>query len=87
MAKCASKYSIYLLMLIIIQLTCSATHWYSPQLDSSPIATVHSRQVKNFASNVFTSALVSNNSGLTTNLSFTATTDQSGTQVTSINHM
>ena len=66
--------------------TCTITGggvaWYSPPSESSPIATVTiSGVVKNFGNTGFTAAFVSNNSGLTTNLSFTATTDKNGTQV------
>ena len=55
--------------------------WYSPPSDSTAIATVSSGEVVN--SNIeFTAALVSvNNPGITTNLSFIATTDKNGTQV------
>ena len=61
-------------------ITGSLATWYSPPSDS--IATVSSGQVTNAANTGFTAALVSvNNPGLTTNLSFTATTDKNGTQV------
>ena len=67
-------------------LTCTITGsvaaWYSPPSHSSPIATVTtSGLVSNIDSTGFTAALVSNTSGLTTNLSFIATTDKNGTQV------
>ena len=66
-------------------LTCTITGsvaaWYSPPRDSTPIATVSSGLVGNVDNTGFTAALVSNTSGLTTNLSFTATTDKNGTQV------
>ena len=55
--------------------------WYSPLSDSSPIAIVSSGQVSNVDNTGFIASLVSNTSGLTTNLSFTATTDKNGTQV------
>ena len=55
--------------------------WYSPPSDNTPIATVSSGEVVN-SNTEFTAALVSvNNAGLTTNLSFIATTDKNGTQV------
>ena len=61
-------------------LTCTITgsraYWYS-----LPFATVSSGQINN-NNTVFTAALVSvNKPGLTTNLSFIATTDKNGTQV------
>ena len=66
-------------------LTCTITGniaaWYSPPSDSTPIATVTSELVTNIDNTGFTAALVSNTSGLTTNLRFTATTDKNGTQV------
>ena len=66
-------------------LTCTITGsvaaWYSPPSDSTPIATISSGQVSNVHNTEFTAAFVSNTSGLTTNLSFTATTDKNGTQV------
>ena len=66
-------------------LTCTITGsvaaWYSPPSDSNPIATVSSGQVSYVDNTGFTAALVSNTSGLKTNLSFTATTDKNGTQV------
>ena len=60
-----------------------SAEWYSPLSDSSPIATVmNSGKVSNVNNTGFTGALVSiNNPGLTTNLSFTATTDKNRTQV------
>ena len=60
-----------------------SAEWYSPPSDSSPIATVmNSGKVSNVNNTGFTGALVSvNYPGLTTNLSFTATTDKNGTQV------
>ena len=60
-------------------ITGSQASWYSPPLDY--IATVSFNQVKTNGNTEFTAALVSNNSGLTTNLSFNATTDKNGTQV------
>ena len=66
-------------------LTCTITGslatWYSPPSDSTLVATVSSGLVSNVDNTGFTAALVSNISGLTTNLSFTATTDKNGTQV------
>ena len=63
--------------------TCTITGtraaWYSPP--SKYIATVSSGHVHNAANTGFTAALVSNTSGLITNLSFFATTDKNGTQV------
>ena len=59
----------------------SVASWYSPPSDSSPIATVSSTQVITNYNMEFTAALVSNHSGLTTNLSFIATTNKNGTQV------
>ena len=62
-------------------ITGSAAAWYSPPSDDNAIATVSSGQVSN-SNSEFTAALVSvNNPGLTSNLSFTATTDKNGTQV------
>ena len=59
----------------------SVAAWYSPPSDSTAIATVSSGEVVN-SKTEFTGALVSvNNPGLTTNLSFIATTDKNGTQV------
>ena len=60
----------------------SLIHWYSPPSDTA-IATVSTLgQVFNGPNTGFTASLVSvNNPGLTTNLSFTATTDKNGTQV------
>ena len=57
----------------------SVASWYSPP--SIYIATVISTQVITNYNMEFTAALVSNNSGLTTNLSFIATTNKNGTQV------
>ena len=70
-------------------LTCTIAKgqaaWYSPPSDSTPIATVSSGEVVN-SKTEFTAALVSvNNPGLTTNLSFIATTDKNGTQVRCVN--
>ena len=66
-------------------LTCTITGsvavWYSPPSDSTLVSTVSSGQVSNVDNTWFTAAFVSNTSGLTTNLSFTATTDKNGTQV------
>ena len=69
-------------------LTCTITgsvaKWYLPLLHSNYIVTVTtSGLVKYFGDtgHGFIAALVSKNSGLTTNLSFTATTDKNGTQV------
>ena len=60
----------------------SVATWYLPPIDSNQIATVTtSGLVKIFRNTEFIANLVSNNSGLTTNLSFTATTDKNGTQV------
>ena len=65
-------------------LTCkiygSVATWYSPP--SQRIARVGSGYVSKGAINGFTAILVSiNDSGLTSNLRFTATTDNNGTQV------
>ena len=58
-------------------ITDSVAGWYSPPSDSSSFG-----QVYNDLNTGFTAALVSiNNPGLTTNLSFNATTDKNGTQV------
>ena len=58
----------------------SVATWHSPP--SHQITRVDSTYVSNGAINGFTAALVNiNNSGLTINLSFTATTDKNGTQV------
>ena len=63
-------------------ITDSVVAWYSPPSDINPIATVTtSGLVINFGNTGFIANLVSNNSGLTTNLSFSATTDKNGTQV------
>ena len=63
-------------------ITGSVVSWYLPLLHSNYIATVTtSGQVSNLGNTGFIANLVSNNSGLTTNLSFTATTDKNGTQV------
>ena len=63
-------------------ITGSVVAWYSPPSDNTPIATVTtSGLVINFGNTGFIAYFVSNNSGLTTNLSFTATTDKNGTQV------
>ena len=66
--------------------TCTITGniatWYLPLLDSNQIISVTaSGLVKSYLNTEFIAYLVSNNSGLTTNLSFTATTDKNGTQV------
>ena len=52
--------------------------WYSPP-------SVSTKQAGNVANTGFIAALVSVNSGLTTNLSFTATTNKNGTQVKCVN--
>ena len=67
-------------------ITCTITGnvvaWYSPSSDINPFATVTtSGLVRYFSNTGFIATLVSNNSGLTTNLSFTTTTDKNGTQV------
>ena len=63
-------------------ITGSVALWYSPPSDRSPIATVSSEKIYNVPNTGFTAALVSiNNSGLTANLSFTATTNKNETQV------
>ena len=63
-------------------ITGSTVAWYSPPSDSNLIATVKtSGEVSNVGNTGFTAAFVTNNSGLTTNLSFTATADKNGTQV------
>ena len=63
-------------------ITGSVVAWYLPPLDSNIIASVTtSGLVKFFRITGFIATLVSNNSLLTTNLSFTATTDKNGTQV------
>ena len=64
--------------------TCTITDkkalWYSSL--SNEIATVSSGEVIHFGNTGFIAALVSvNNPGITTNLSFIATTDKNGTQV------
>ena len=63
-------------------ITGSVATWYLPPLDSNQIVTVTtSGLVKIFRNTGFIANLVSNNSGLTTNLSFITTTDKNGTQV------
>ena len=63
-------------------ITGSTVAWYLPLLDSNQIATVTtSGLVKIFRNTGFTATFVSNNPVLTTNLSFTATTDKNGTQI------
>ena len=63
-------------------ITGSIAVWYSPPSGRSPIATVSSKNIYNGHNTGFTAALVTiTNPGLTTNLSFTATTDKNGTQV------
>ena len=58
----------------------SLVHWYSPPSDNTKVSFLG--QVYNGPNTGFTVALESvNNPGLTTNLSFTATTDKSGTQI------
>ena len=67
---------------VICTITGSVASWFLPLLDSNVIATVTTFGiVKIFHNTGFIAYLVSNNSGLTTNLSFTATTDKNGTQV------
>ena len=67
---------------VTCNITGSIVAWYLPLLDSNHIATATtSGLVKNVGDTGFIANLVSNNSGLTTNLSFTATTDKNGTQV------
>ena len=66
-----------------IMCTCTIngniTAWYSPSYNS-PVATViTSGDVRNVNNTRFTAAFVSNYSGLTTTLSFTATTDNNET--------
>ena len=63
-------------------ITGSVVAWYLPLLHNNYIATVTTfGLVINSGNTGFIANLVSNNSGLTTNLSFTATTDKNGTQV------
>ena len=63
-------------------ITGNAAAWYLPLLDSNQIVSVTtSGLVKMYRNTGFIANLVSNNSGLTTNLSFTATTNENGTQV------
>ena len=67
-------------------LTCtmkgSLAYCYSPPSDSSPITEICCGQVSNVTNTGFTYDLVSfNNSVLTINLSFTATSDKNRTQV------
>ena len=59
----------------------TVAYWYSPPSGRYPIGTVHSEIVNNTGNTGFTVAVVSNNSGLITTLSFIATTDKNGTQV------
>ena len=67
---------------VICTITGSIAAWYLPLLHNNYIATVTtSGIVINLGNTGFIATLVSNNSGLTTNLSFTATTDENGTQV------
>ena len=66
--------------------TCTITGteagWHSPPSNSSPIVKIFSGHVSPVGNSWFIAAFVSiNNPGLTTNLSFTATTDKNGTQV------
>ena len=62
-------------------ITGSVATSYSPPSDSTPIPIISSGQVSNIDNNGFIAALVSNNTGLKTNLSFITTTDKNGTQV------
>ena len=67
-------------------ITCTITNnvvaWYSPPSNINNFATVTSAGLVIHFSNIgFIATLVSNNTGLTTNLSFIATTDKNGTQV------
>ena len=63
-------------------ITDSIVAWYLPLLDNNQIVTVTTSGLVKIERNTeFIAYLVSNNSGLTTNLSFTATTDKNGTQV------
>ena len=60
----------------------NVAYWYSPPSGRTLVATVTSELVYNDTKAGFVAALVSiNNSGLTANLTFTATTDKNGTQV------
>ena len=63
-------------------ITGSVALWYSPPSGRSVIATVSSEKIYNGHNTGFTAALVTiTNPGVTTNLSFTATTNKNGTQV------
>ena len=67
---------------ITCAITGSVVAWYSPPSNINYFATITSAGLVIHTSNTgFIAALVSNNTGLTTNLSFTATTDKNGTQV------
>ena len=67
---------------ITCTITGSVVAWYSPPSNNHLIATVTTfGLVIHFGNTGFIATLVSNNSGLTTNLSFTVTTDKNGTQV------
>ena len=57
------------------------TAWYSPSYDDLIATITTSGQISNKSNTGFTAAFLSNNSGLKTKLSFTATTDKIGTQV------
>ena len=73
---------------VICTITGSVAYWYSPQSDSTLIANISSGLVSNLPNTGFIAALVSiNNSGLTTNLRFTATTDKNGAQVRCVDAM
>ena len=68
------------------EVTCTITGsvavWHSLPNSSLIASVTTSGQVIKYGNNGFTAVLVSiNNPGLTTNLSFTATTDKNGTQV------
>ena len=64
---------------LVQSITGSVAVWYSPP---SEIATISSGQVSNIDNTGFTAALVTiNNSRLTTDLSFIATTDKNRLQV------
>ena len=70
-------------------ITGSIVLWYSPPSGRHLIATVTATgQVYNVVNTGFTAAFVSvNNPGLTTNLSFTTTTDKNVTQVRCVDEM
>ena len=60
-------------------ITGNSAAWFFPPYDY--IARITSESVNTISNKGFTAALVSNNSGITTNLSYIATTDKNGTQI------